>query len=197
MLVLREDALEGVDGLEAPAPHVLGDQSVDAHDEDVLVVGAVEDADHPLLGDIAVDAPQEVVRLLQRSGLLEGGDPAPLRVDAVHHLLDRAVLATGVHPLHHEQDGVALRGVAQLLQLAQLRLQRPQLRLPLLAPDAVRVAGVEVPGMGGLPDPASRRIPFRGGPTRRPGKQRTIDGHAMTHNMRATFRGGPCGAPGG
>ena len=81
-----------------------------------------------------------------------------------------------------------LRGVAQLLQLAQLRLQRPQLRLPLLRPTP-SVWRVEVPRMGGAPGPASRRIPFGGALTRRPGKQRTIDGHAVTHNMRATVRG--------
>src|SRR6185437_1838993 len=45
---------------------------------------------------------------------------AALRIDAGHHVLDRAILPRCVHGLKDQQDGVAVGGVEQLLQGAQL-----------------------------------------------------------------------------
>ena len=77
----REQSLEVVDRVVAPLPDRLRHEIVDAHDEHVLVVRAVEDADHPLRRACGVDAPEEVVRELGGRRLLEGDDVAPLRVD--------------------------------------------------------------------------------------------------------------------
>ena len=101
-------------------------------------------------------------------------------------------------PCSTSKTALALRGVAQLLQLAQLRLQRSQLRLPLLRPTPSVWRGSKSRGWAGAPRIQLPGVYHSGGAlTRRPGKQRTIDGHTMTHTMRATIRGGPCGAPGG
>ena len=50
---------------------------------------------------------------------LEGKDLAALRIDAGHDVLDRAVLARGVHGLEDEQHGPAVLRVEHVLQLGQ------------------------------------------------------------------------------
>ncbi len=52
---------------------------MDANDEDLFVVGAVEDADAAALREPAVGAPQEIVFQFGGAGLLEAGDVAALR----------------------------------------------------------------------------------------------------------------------
>jgi len=52
-------------------------------------------------------------------GRLEGVHLASLRVDARHHVLDRAVLAGGVHRLKDEQQRPAVLRVETVLQRGQ------------------------------------------------------------------------------
>ena len=66
-------------------------------------------------------APQEVVLQLGRAGMLEAEDLAALRIDARHHVLDRAVLARRVHRLEDQQHSVAVGGIEQLLLRAEFR----------------------------------------------------------------------------
>jgi hypothetical protein len=66
-----------------------------------------------------VDAPEEVVRQLQRRRRLERRHLAALRVAPAEHELDRPVLAPGVHRLEHHQQRVLRLGVQQFLQLRQ------------------------------------------------------------------------------
>ena len=54
-------------------------------------------------------------------GMLEAGDLAALGVDARHDVLDRAVLAGGVHRLEDEQDRPAIGRVEPVLGLGQRR----------------------------------------------------------------------------
>src|SRR5215218_7581138 len=91
-----QQPLEVVDVPVATAPDGLGGEFVDADHEHVLVVGAVEDADLAVARRVRMDAPQEVVRELERRGLLERDDAHALRVHAAEDVLDRAVLAAGV-----------------------------------------------------------------------------------------------------
>src|SRR5207342_2283858 len=53
---------------------------------------------------LLVDAPQEVVAELFRGRDLERGDRAALRVERLHDLGDRAVLASGVDALEDAQS---------------------------------------------------------------------------------------------
>ena len=73
--------LEVVDLPISVLPDRLGHELLDAHDEHVLVVRAVEDADAPLARRGRVDAPQEVVAQLLLGRDAEAGDPRPLRVE--------------------------------------------------------------------------------------------------------------------
>src|SRR5438552_9027688 len=96
------------------------DLRVHAHDQDLLVVRAVEDADTPALGEQARAAPQEIVLQLLGARVLEAVDLAALRVHAGHHVLDHAVLARGVHGLEDDQQGAAVRGVKHVLQRSEI-----------------------------------------------------------------------------
>ena len=92
---------------------------VHLHDEHVLVVGAVEDADASALGQLLVAAPEEVVVELLARRDLEGRHLAALRIDAGHHVLDRSVLPGRVHRLEDEEDRPAVLRVEPVLQLRE------------------------------------------------------------------------------
>ncbi len=55
-----------------------------------------------------------------RARLLETVDLAALRVDTAQNVADRAVLAGGVHGLKDQEHRVAVGGVVQPLQVAEL-----------------------------------------------------------------------------
>jgi hypothetical protein len=88
---------------------------MDAHDEDLFVVGPVEDTDPAALGHAFDVAPQEVVGKLFARRLLEWEYLAALRIDARHDVLDRAVLAGCVHRLENEQQRPGVLGVEHAL----------------------------------------------------------------------------------
>ena len=91
-----------------------------AHDEHFLVVGTVEDADAPALGKDAGRPPEKIVLQFLGAGMLEAVDLAALRIDAGHDVLDGAVFAGGVHGLKNQQQRIAVVGVQQVLQIAQV-----------------------------------------------------------------------------
>jgi hypothetical protein len=123
-------ALEASDVSQPVVPEVGRDQLrgeflllkqgiMDTDYEDLLVVGAVEDADAATLGQV-FDAPPEiiVVEFFSRWAL-ERHHLAALRVDAGHHMLDSAILARRVHGLEDEEDRPAVLGVEPVLQLCE------------------------------------------------------------------------------
>ena len=77
---------------------------MDPHDQHFLVIRAVEDADPAAFGQDPGVSPEEVVVELLGGGMLEAIDLAALGVHARHDVLDRAVLAGGVHGLEDQQD---------------------------------------------------------------------------------------------
>ena len=97
-----------------------------AHDEHLLVVGTVEDADPPAFGKPAGGAPEKVVLQFLGARLLEAEDLAALRIDAGHDVPDGAVLAGGVHALEDQQQRMAVGRVVEALQRAQLLNVFPQ-----------------------------------------------------------------------
>ena len=117
-----------------------------AHDENFLVVGTIEDADASALRNLYGVAPQEIVRKLLVGGLLERDDVAPLRIDARHDVLDRAVLARRVHRLEDQQHGPGILRVEHvLLHREPFRAALEKLgRLLLVHLEPERVAGIEV-----------------------------------------------------
>src|SRR4051794_18887698 len=94
---------------------------MDADDERLLVVGAVEDADHAARRERDRRAPQEVVVELLHRGDLEARHLDALRVDPAHDVLDRAVLPGRVEGLDDdEQRRPVLRREPCLVLLQQL-----------------------------------------------------------------------------
>ena len=119
---------------------------VHTHNEDFFVVRAIEDADAPALRNFDGVAPQEIVRQLLVGGLLERKDIDPLRIDARHDVLDRAVLARRVHCLEDEQQRPGILGVENvLLHCEPFRTALKELRRLLLVHlEPACVAGIEV-----------------------------------------------------
>ncbi len=116
-----QQALEGVDVVVAALPHRARHQLFDADDQHVLVVRAVEEADHAQRRRMLVNAPQEVVVEFFGGRHFEGSYLDALRVDAAHDVANGAVLAAGVHRLQDDQQGVLVLGVEHFLKLAQAR----------------------------------------------------------------------------
>src|SRR5262249_11746771 len=87
---------------------------------------------------------------LEVGRLLEAVDFAALGVDPRHHMLDRAVLAGRVHRLQHDQDGVTVVGVEQLLSggelLAALVKDRAGPLLADLLAQLLQLLGLPPPG---------------------------------------------------
>jgi hypothetical protein len=76
---------------------------------------------------------------------LEALDPHPLRVDAAHHVPDRAVLACSVECLEHHKDAVrVLRREPRLVLRQQLDAVLQQLHSVLLLLDPRLESGIEV-----------------------------------------------------
>ena len=73
----------------------------------------------PRSGSAPGVSPEEVVVELLGRGMLEAVDLAALGIDARHDVLDRAVLAGGVHRLEDDQDRPAIGGVEPVLGLGQ------------------------------------------------------------------------------
>src|SRR6185437_10842870 len=64
-------------------------------------------------------APHEVMIELVVRRLLEGGDLAALRIDAVEHSLDRGILARGIHALEDEEQRPAILSVELFLEIVE------------------------------------------------------------------------------
>jgi len=75
-----------------------GFENVAMHPDDqyLLIVGTIENRDPSALRQISGRPPEKVVFQLHFRGLLEAVDPTALRIDAGHHMADRAVLSRGV-----------------------------------------------------------------------------------------------------
>ena len=54
-----------------------------------------------------------------RAGMLETEYLATLRVDSRHDVLNRAIFPRRIHGLKYQQDRIAVRGIEQLLLLAE------------------------------------------------------------------------------
>ncbi len=92
---------------------------MDADDEDILVMGAVEDRDLALARRPLVGAPQVIVGELDLGRDLERGHCAAHRVERAHQVAHRPVLAGGVDALEHDQDRVLLLRPEPVLEAGQ------------------------------------------------------------------------------
>ena len=122
--VLCEQRFEGVDRVVARLPDRLLHQLVHPDDQDVLVMGPVEDGELPLPRRYPVDAPEEVMLSLLGRGHAEGHHLDASGIEPAHDMLDGAVLPRGIAPLQDEQDAVCLRAPQQVLELEKLLVER-------------------------------------------------------------------------
>ena len=119
-VVVGEHGLELVDVFETATDGFGRDELVDSWGEDVLVVRPVEDLDHAAGGYLGVDAPEEVVARFDGCGDFEGGYIATLGVDSGEDVADGAVLASGIHALEDDEQGLRLAGVEEFLKAGEL-----------------------------------------------------------------------------
>ena len=91
-----------------------------AGDQNLLVIGSVEDADPAAFRQVAGGAPEKIMLQFAGAGMLEAEDLAALRIDARHHMPDGAVFSCRVHRLENQQHGMAIGRVEKLLLRAQL-----------------------------------------------------------------------------
>src|SRR6516164_5709546 len=124
----------------------LQDMLMHAHNENLLIVGSVEDSDASALWQALGVAPEKVVIEVLRRGLLERENLAALRIYSRHNVLDGAVLSGRVHRLEHEQQRPAILGIEHVLLLCEplgAALQEVG-RLALVQPQATCVTWIEV-----------------------------------------------------
>ena len=129
-----------------------------ADDQHLFVIGSVEDADPPALGEIARGAPEKIVFQFGGAGMFETEHLATLGVDPGHHMPDGAVFSRRIHRLKDQQNGMAICGVEKLLLQTELRnvllqellilllrlVHGVDLRRPLLEIDLVSFAHAKV-----------------------------------------------------
>src|SRR5581483_7206467 len=167
-------------------PLVVEELRVHAHDDQFLVVRAIEDADPPAFGKRADRAPQVVVVELLHRRLLERMDLAPFGVDAGHHVLDRAVLAGGVDRLEDQQQRPLILRVQPLLQRLERadpggeRLPRRRLVLALERPGVARIEILE-------PEARTVRHAVRADESMRPVDNALEIGIEVRHGVKAPY----------
>src|SRR4051812_12839831 len=116
---------------------------MNAHDQGLLVVRAVEDADPSSLRDPDRRAPEKIVREILLARRLERVNVAALRVETRHDMLDDAILAGGIHSLQHDQQRPAAVAIEALLQLAETLEVVREHRLGALLVEPAGVRGIE------------------------------------------------------
>ncbi len=89
-------------------------------DEDLFIVGAIEDADMATYGQAFGGAPEKVMGEFLPAGLFEAVDHTALGVDAAHDVADGPVFAGGIHALKNQQQRITSVGVKHPLALVQL-----------------------------------------------------------------------------
>ena len=95
---------------------------MNASDQDVFVMGTVEDRHETLGRRSAMDPPQEIVGKLHGGRLLERDHSAALWIHRTQDVVDRPVLAPCVQSLQTDQDRLASIDEEQFLQLSQFLL---------------------------------------------------------------------------
>jgi hypothetical protein len=79
---------------------------VHSNDQDIFIIGPVEDANPTALWQVATGAPQKIVLQLDGARMFETEDLTALRIDPRHYVPDGAVLASGIHCLKNNQDSI-------------------------------------------------------------------------------------------
>src|SRR6266705_4297470 len=114
-VMLSQQALKVVNGGVAATPGFLWHQVMHAHDQHILIVGAIENTDDPSTWSDSMHPPEEVMVQFPRCGDLKRTHLASLRIDSGEDLENRISLATGIHPLQHDKQALMVGRCQQLL----------------------------------------------------------------------------------
>src|ERR1700732_4843844 len=138
--------LEGVDLVITRLDALPWGKPLHPRGDNVLIVRAIENADHADGRHREMNAPEKVVRQFLCGGLLETGSDDAEGIDRTEYYPNRAVLATRVHALQHDEDGVLGLGVEDFLQARDLRgvRRRRLLRLGLAVRQPVLVPRIDL-----------------------------------------------------
>jgi hypothetical protein len=115
------------------------------NDEDLLVVRPIEDPDLAAAGQPLCEPPEVVMIKFLTRGNLEAVYRHTLRIDAAHHMPNRAVLTGSVESLQHDEYAVGVLGIKPSLILRkQLNAARQQLLALLLGPHVALERWIEI-----------------------------------------------------
>jgi len=89
-------------------------------DQNLFVIGAIEDRDPSTLWQVTSGPPQKIVLQLGFGRMFETVDATALGIYARHDMTDRAILSRGVGCLQDYQHRVPIGGIVELLHLTQL-----------------------------------------------------------------------------
>ena len=87
-----------------PPPSLFGYEPLNPGDQDVLIVGSVEDGDSSVLGHLEMDPPQVVMGLFPIRRSSKAPNPDSLRIHTFEDMADRPVFTSGVHCLENNQE---------------------------------------------------------------------------------------------
>src|ERR1700730_3632557 len=114
-VMLSQQALKVVDGLVAATPGFLWHQVMHAHNQHVLIVGAIENANDTSAWSDPMHTPEEVMVQFPRGRNFKRTHLASLRLNSGENLVNRISLATGIHSLQHDEQAMMVGRCQQLL----------------------------------------------------------------------------------
>src|SRR6266480_7794676 len=103
-VILSQQALEVVNSGVSSPPHLFGHQVMHTHDQHVFIMGAIENAKDTSARSGPMHTPEEVMIQFPSCRDFKRTHFASLRIDSREDLVNRISLATGIHPLQHDQQ---------------------------------------------------------------------------------------------
>jgi hypothetical protein len=89
------------------------------YDQNLLVIGPVENPDVSAARQASGGVPEKIMRQLLLARLLETMNLAPLRIDSAHYVPDGAIFAGAIHPLKNQEQPVLALGIQDSLDVAE------------------------------------------------------------------------------
>src|SRR6266581_5394311 len=102
-VILSQQTLKVVNGCVATTPGYLWHQVMHTHDQHVLVVGAIENANDTSAWSDPMHTPEEVMVLFPRGRDFKRTHLASLRIDSGEDLVNRISFATAINYLQHDK----------------------------------------------------------------------------------------------
>src|ERR1700694_877545 len=102
-VILSQQALKVVNGCVAATPGFFWHHVMHAHDQHLLIVRAIENANDTSAWSDPMHTPEEVMVQFPRGRDFKRTHLASLRIDSGEDLVNRISLATGIHPLQHDK----------------------------------------------------------------------------------------------